>query len=226
MSTFLDGAPNEIKFYDYADSTKNVMFDLSNISTGSLQTWKAPTTGGSAFVLLALTEGNSGDLLVSAGGAGNPPIFDTKSNQGIADLNATSTWTATQNFKDTQVTGGISSAPPGAGRIAKWDLTGQTADLASANITNGTATGLYRVEYVLADTTADITAGAVTLTISWTDDVGATTATANQLLTGTGRTSGDVVLYLASGNITFATTHTGIYGSAAYALRLRCAYLG
>ncbi len=95
-------------------------------------------------------------------------------------------------------------------------LTGQTADIAAANI--ATVAGLYRVSYSLQDTTADLTAGAVVLTISYTDGAGATTSTATQVLTGTGRQSGDVYIQLASGNATYAITHTGLFGTANYAL--------
>lgn len=95
-------------------------------------------------------------------------------------------------------------------------LTNQGADITATNL--ATTTGTYQVNYVLEDTTADVTAGTVTLTISWTDGAGATTVVANQLLTGTGRTSGVIYVQLASGNLTYAITHTGAYGTAKYAL--------
>lgn len=97
-------------------------------------------------------------------------------------------------------------------------LTGQTADIGATNFTNAQTAGLYRINYILQDTTADVTAGTLTLTISWTDDAGATTATASQVLTAAGRTSGVIYVQLASGNLTYATTHTGIFGSAVYGL--------
>jgi hypothetical protein len=95
-------------------------------------------------------------------------------------------------------------------------LTNQGADVTTTNL--ATVAGTYQVGYSLQDTDSDITAGAVTLTLSYTDGAGATTATATQVLTGTGRTSGVVYLQLASGNLTYATSHTGIFGSAKYAL--------
>lgn len=99
-------------------------------------------------------------------------------------------------------------------------LTNQGADITTTNFVNSGTAGLYRISYNLQDTTSDITAGAVTLTIAWTDGGGATTVTATQVLTGTGRTSGSVYIQLVSGNITYATSHTGIFGSAKYALYL------
>lgn len=95
-------------------------------------------------------------------------------------------------------------------------LTGQTADITTTNV--ATVAGLYRVSYSLQDTTADITAGAVVLTISYTDGAGSTTSTATQVLTGLGRQSGVLYIQLASGNLTYATSHTGLFGTATYAL--------
>lgn len=95
-------------------------------------------------------------------------------------------------------------------------LTGQTADITTTNV--ATVAGLYQVNYSLQDTTADITAGAVVLTISYTDGAGSTTSTATQVLTGLGRQSGVLYIQLASGNLTYATSHTGLFGTATYAL--------
>lgn len=98
-------------------------------------------------------------------------------------------------------------------------LTAQTADIGSTNISNANVAGQYEVEYYLEATSADITAGTVTLTFSFTDDAGATTVASSALvLTATGRTSGRFPVRLASGNLSYATAHTGIFGTSAYAL--------
>lgn len=97
-------------------------------------------------------------------------------------------------------------------------LTAQGADITTTNFTNGGVAGTYRCNYNLQDTAADLTAGALTLTISWTDGAGATTKTDTQVLTSLGRTSGIFYIQLASGNITYAVAHTGIFGGATYAL--------
>jgi hypothetical protein len=104
------------------------------------------------------------------------------------------------------------------------NLTAQAADIAGTTLSS--TAGFYDVLAVLECTTSDGAAGSVILTISWTDDVGATTATATQVLTGTGRQTLNQPLYLASGNLTYAITHTGSYGTAKYALRIRCIPLG
>lgn len=106
--------------------------------------------------------------------------------------------------------------------VDSQSLTNQGADITTTNFTNAGVAGLYRVSYSLQDTTADITAGAVILTIAYTDGAGSTTSTATQLLTGTGRQSGVIYIQLASGNITYAISHTGIFGSAKYALHMTC----
>lgn len=99
-------------------------------------------------------------------------------------------------------------------------LSGQTADITTTNFTNAGAAGNYEVDYYLQDTAADLTAGMLTLTIAWTDDAGATTATATQALTAVGRTYGKFPVRMASGNITYSVTHTGIFGTSQYRLDL------
>lgn len=102
-------------------------------------------------------------------------------------------------------------------------LTNQATDIGSANFTGTSSGSQFRVNYVLEDTTADITAGAVVLTIAWTDDAGATTLPSSaQVLTGLGRTSGTIYIQRASGSISYATSHTGLFGSSKYALYMTC----
>jgi hypothetical protein len=122
---------------------------------------------------------------------------------------------------------GSTASPAASGLICKVNATNQSADIASTKLTNATVAGMYHVWAVLEDTTADVTAGIVTLSIAYTDDAGATTNTATtQTLGATGRATLSLPLYLASGDITYSTSHTGIFGSAKYALRIRAALLG
>jgi hypothetical protein len=115
-----------------------------------------------------------------------------------------------------------SDAAPKLADTLVVSLTGQVADIAPTNIPGASVAGIYLINYYLEDTTADITAGSITLTISWTDDAGATTATATLVLTALGRTPGNIFVRLASGNITYAISHIGIFGSSAYALYVTC----
>jgi len=121
---------------------------------------------------------------------------------------------------------GNGANPPATGAIGKVDLTGQTGDIASTKLTDTTPAGQYLIHCVLEDTAADVTAGVATVTFSWTDDAGATTQTVTQTLAAAGRSALSFPLYLASGNITYAVTHTGIFGASQYALRVRAAFLG
>lgn len=113
-------------------------------------------------------------------------------------------------------TGASSLLGAGLATVTNVSLTAQAADIAATNL--ATVAGLYRVSYSLQDTTSDVTAGAVTLTLAFTDGAGSTSTTAVQTLTGLGRQSGSIYLQLASGNLTYATTHTGLFGTAKYAL--------
>jgi hypothetical protein len=99
-------------------------------------------------------------------------------------------------------------------------LTGQTADSADTALTiNGT--GLYSVTYYLLTTTADAAAGTVKLAIKYTDDSGAKEIDSNAvILTATTGfdAGGPITVRTNSGTVTYGTTHTGIYGTSAYAL--------
>lgn len=95
----------------------------------------------------------------------------------------------------------------------------QSADISSTNFVGANVAGLYRVHYSLEDTTADVTAGAVTLTIAYTAAAGAITVpSAALVLTGVGLTQGTIFVQLSSGSISYSTTHTGLFGTAKYAL--------
>ena len=113
-------------------------------------------------------------------------------------------------------------------RLGKVDLTAQTADIATTALSNTPPAGLYAVEAYLVTTTNDVTAGTLALTVGYTDVGGARTATliAAHPLTALSPSTGRQFLQLASGNITFATTVTGIFGASTYAVYLRVIALG
>lgn len=103
----------------------------------------------------------------------------------------------------------------------KISLTAQVADIADTAFAGNTA-GVYRLSYYILDTTADALAGAVTLNIKFTDNGAARTISTSPVVLSalTGFAQGDIVVRLASGNITYGVTHTGIFGTADYALYL------
>lgn len=105
------------------------------------------------------------------------------------------------------------------GVVASVQLTNQSADIGSTNFANTSTAGLYRISYSLEDTTSDVTAGAVTLTIAYTATAGAITVPSSaQILTGVGLTQGTIFAQLASGSVSYSTAHTGLFGTAKYAL--------
>jgi hypothetical protein len=115
-----------------------------------------------------------------------------------------------------------------AARLGKVDLTAQVANIASTNLSNTPPAGLYAVEAYLLTTTADAAAGTLALNVAWTDGVGATNANliAAHSLAATGRSQGRQLIQLASGNIAYSVTVTGLYGTAAYAVYVRVIALG
>jgi hypothetical protein len=138
--------------------------------------------------------------------------------------------TAARDYKFLDVPGSVVSAGGGAtavGAMTKVDLVTQSADIGSSKLTDTTPAGFYEVEAYLICTATDAGAGTATLTVSWTDTLGATTdATVTKALTSTGRSKAIIPIQLASGNITYTITGGGTYGTARYALYIRTVFLG
>ncbi len=167
------------------------------------------------------TVGSTGAVTFDAVGAGSGFTFSDQitGSAGYVGSDLTASALVLTDSGKKLISGTVTNlATAGIPTVTNVSLTGQTADIGATNL--GTVAGLYLVSYSLQDTTSDLTAGAVVLTLSYTDGAGATTATATQVLTGVGRQSGSVYVQLASGNLTYATTHTGLYGTSAYALHI------
>lgn len=115
----------------------------------------------------------------------------------------------------------LTNKPSIATLSSSISLVNQTADIADTAFSVNTA-GLYRIEFYLLDTTADITAGAVTLNIKYTDNAAARTISSSPVVLSalTGFAQGEVVIRLASGTCTYGVTHTGAFGTSVYALYL------
>lgn len=146
----------------------------------------------------------------------------------------TLTNTGARNFGFGNLSGNVivvGDDPPSvaSGALGKVDLTGQTAAIASTNLSNTPPTGFYHVEVVAVCTTAS-GSGAPTLdvTLAWTDVLGATTEnTINALaLSATGRAHGATRMQVASGNIAYSTTINAASGSPQYAIYIRVIALG
>ena len=237
--------------YNEADPTKLIGLDASNNAVGGQATLIMPAGVTTAPYTLALaTYGNTFTDVQTfdESGGGSAPILIRSDVMGVggdflsvrdetnsfllsflgpgAGLSAARSHSI-QDASGTYVLVGDSGDPPAANFMGIVNRTAQTADITSTIIANGTGAKLYVVYYVLETTTSAPGAGAITLTLSWTDDAGATTASSAALiLTAVGRDRGTIPLYLASGNVTYTVTVAGIYSTSAYALRMRIMMLG
>lgn len=135
---------------------------------------------------------------------------------------------AAQNLSGALPVIGNDAPAVASGSLGKVDLTAQVANIASTALSNTPPAGLYEVEAYLVTTTNDVTAGTLALTVGYTDTGGARTATliAAHSLTALGPSTGRQIVQLASGDITYAVTVTGIFGTSAYAVYLRVVALG
>lgn len=113
----------------------------------------------------------------------------------------------------------LSDIPTFPTKIQTIVATGQTDDITDTAFTT-TGNGIYKLSFYILDTVADLTAGAVTLNFKFTDDGAARTISSSPvvLTATTGYVHGDLTIRLASGSLTYGITHTGIYGTSAYAL--------
>lgn len=104
------------------------------------------------------------------------------------------------------------------------NLTGQTATIGSTSLVTSPAVGMYRVSIYAATSTAGNGGDTVTVTIGWTDAIGAktyVTATLDLSTTAAQPLTIALPILVASGNITYATTVVKT-GSPQYLLSLRC----
>jgi hypothetical protein len=163
-----------------------------------------------------------------------PGIFSLNGTTGVLELasgwhwepNGTGTW-------------GAGAAAFGAGTISKYNgnttagngvasivgsfnNTATNANIASTTLFTPASTGLFEVSVVQLVTTAG-TAGTLSTTIAWTDEVGATTATpaAGLTVATTGRDSGIIVISATAGNaISFSSSLSGLVGTTTYRVKV------
>jgi hypothetical protein len=196
---------------------------------GATQTFTASTFG-------------VGGILISSTASSGVSFTDTTTSTkklrmvlsgAVGNNSLTFTNTAARNFGHGDLSGNVvivGDDPPAvaSGSLGKVDLTAQTANIGTTNLSSTPPAGLYAVEVYIATTTADVTAGTLAVVIGWTDVVGATTANAvaAHTLAATGRSTGRQLVQVASGDITYAVTITGGYGTSAYAVYVRVVALG
>lgn len=108
-------------------------------------------------------------------------------------------------------------------------LAGQTSTINSTLLTSHTGVGLYRISGVeLTTTPSGAGTPTISVTISWTDEVGATSTTVINAasLSSTGRTAFSPILISTTGNttISYSTSIASAAGTPQYTLKL-CAEL-
>ena len=220
------------------------------LSTAAANTWFGNNTGGVLAPVYnvsgALTKVDDTNVTLTLGGSPTTALLNAASltlgwtgllslarggtNKNITASNGAVVWCDADSFELTTVgTSGQFLKSNGAaaptwvnnpGAITDTvSLTGQVADIADTAFSVA-APGLFRVSYYLMDTTADATAGKVTLNIKYTDNSGAKVMTSFpvKLSDITDFAGQSMIVRLNSGSITYGTTHTGSYGTSQYAL--------
>lgn len=240
---------NDFGITDHTDPTKVIDFDLTPITGGVGFTRTIDAVDYPGVLVLSDAEHTGGTLklLFHYGNAGTGPTWqdpllpdnvlkivdDGDSSKqlafqcsGISSTNVR-TWAVADYSGMVPVVG---DDPPAvaAGSLGKVVLTGQTANIGTTNLTNGALTGGYFLGVYLQCTTADVTAGTITVTIGWTDINGAQTDTSvTHALTSTTNPARAILpIQVSSGEITYAVSNSGAYNSAVYAIGIRIIYLG
>lgn len=145
--------------------------------------------------------------------------FKNALNTFTSFLTNSNTAARTYTFPDKDGTVAMTSdIPVISDRIS---LINQTADIADTSF-SVSGVGLYRISYYILNTTADPTAGSITLNVKYTDNTTARIIASSPLAltTTSGLLQNSIIVRLASGTITYGITHTGIYGTAVYAIYL------
>lgn len=205
------------------NNSKNLLLALPVAGLASNPTITFPDATGTVALLESVQEFTGTDYFtgsVALGRVGVAPgsalaIIDVTSNfTGSLDGTAI---TADRGWTLPDATGTIALVATSSTIAATYNATGQTANIGSTNLLTAPAAGMYRVTCYLETTAGGV--GTNIVTLSWTDDAGAATdATTILALTGVGRKSTVIPAYIASGNLSFATSG---YTSGTFALRIR-----
>lgn len=233
--TLLSNTWSSLQTFGNNISIGGKQFNISALTSGDLIRYNGTnwintaslgvTNGGTGNIIYAV-----GDLLYASGTTTLSKLADVATGNALISGGVTTAPSWGKIGLTTHVSGTLPVANGGTGAstlvgagivgvVTNVQLTNQSADIGSTNFSNTSTAGLYRISYSLEDTTSDITAGAVTLTIAYTATAGAITIPSTaQILTGVGLTQGTIFVQLASGSISYSTTHTGLFGTAKYAL--------
>lgn len=237
-----DGQPNLIRFMtNFAVGMAELRFTLWD---GFTQFWIDPNdqstagnahgSGGGSFGTISGPAGSFASYGPSLSGgvpAGLPITSPTTTVVESSPADATNTTVGDSTHvaqivysPDNKIISVTSVAIASPNTLQSLALTAQVADIADTAFTGASVAGLYRIEVYAMTTTADAAAGAVNVNIKYTDNVGARTDVAGplDLTSATGRVVATFFARMASGSLKYGVTHTGAYGTAAYALYATC----
>ena len=192
-----------------------------------------PTDGGDIYI--HADDASSDISIVGASGAGITAATTLSLFSDSGDVRSNYTAVATPTELTGRATGSQNEIVPvdASDSIVPLicevvQLTARTAAIGATNFANASATGLYRASFYLHCTTADITAGTITLSITYNDGTATRTLTSlGVLLTSTANKEnlwsntdldGTLIQHVTGTSVAYSTALTGIIGTADYAL--------
>ncbi len=184
---------------------------------------------GTAGQVLAVNVGANGYTWAAIPPAGGAAGSDThvQFNDGGTAFGGTADFKFNKTPKTVELGGKIATyngvATEGYGVPAIVDnvaLTGQIAEIGATNFTNAGTAGFYKINWYLVAIITNTAPANLLLTISWTDDAGATSvASGNLTWASAGRLRGSFPAQLASGSISYTVTFsTGARDTGTYAV--------
>lgn len=100
--------------------------------------------------------------------------------------------------------------------------TGETANISATRVITYASKGLYKAWAIAQCTTAGTAGSTMSLTLRWTDRVGAQSGVLNRALDATGTSSGSAFMQVENNtHITYETSLTIVGGTPVYALEVR-----
>lgn len=199
---------------------------VSDTSTGaSIGVYSSTTTPTGILVAnsLFLYEDVAAGIAIMANNGSAPIVFASGGTAEVARFTSGGNFSLIKLIStyNNITTAGLGVAPI----VDDQPLTGKTADIVDTNFNSAGTAGRYRVDVYIVSTTSAVGAGAVTANIKFKDiSTGTQTFSVGPVaLSAAGAVAqGTIFCQLGSGNITYGTTHTGIFSTAQYAVYFTC----
>lgn len=235
--------------FNHASNTKKIALSAASITAGNTRTLTVPDASGtiackdvaqtftadqkfdnsvSGLNPTILTANSGGDAFMIVADAAAPGTNSlTISYNGVLSGNTILNFPTSGSVVSTTASASLTSKSITS--ITNINLTSQSADKTTTNLTLGiTQSSIYQVSAYLECVATDAGASPIKLTLGWTDDNGAQSVDVitNVVLTATGFKNVTYPVFRASGNISYAVTGGGTYGTARWTLRLRALAMG